>query len=216
MINVRGEGMAKIDLNQLNDIQYDGLREIGNIGAGNATTALSQMLNQKMDMSVPKVALVPFNEISDVMGSEDQTVVGIMLGFEGDVEGMMMFLFDTKSAHHLVNTLMMRDKEDGVEEGAEFSDMDMSALNEIGNIVSGSYLTAISKLTNLKMISTVPEMTIDMIGALLSVPASEFGKYGDKLLLIQSQFGELDFVNGYFLMIPELNSYDKLLESLGV
>lgn len=215
MINVRGEGMSKIDLNQLNDIQYDVLREIGNIGAGNATTALSQMLNQKMDMSVPKVALVPFNEISDVMGSEDQTVVGIMLGFEGDVEGMMMFLFDTKSAHHLVNTLMMRDKEDGVEEGAEFSDMDMSALNEIGNIVSGSYLTAISKLTNLKMISTVPEMTIDMIGALLSVPASEFGKYGDKLLLIQSQFGELDFVNGYFLMIPELNSYDKLLESLG-
>lgn len=216
MINVRGEGMSKIDLNQLNDIQYDVLREIGNIGAGNATTALSQMLNQKMDMSVPKVALVPFNEISDVMGSEDQIVVGIMLGFEGDVEGMMMFLFDTKSAHHLVNTLMMRDKEDGVEEGAEFSDMDMSALNEIGNIVSGSYLTAISKLTNLKMISTVPEMTIDMIGALLSVPASEFGKYGDKLLLIQSQFGELDFVNGYFLMIPELNSYDKLLESLGV
>ena len=216
MINVRGEGMSKIDLNQLNDIQYDVLREIGNIGAGNATTALSQMLNQKMDMSVPKVALVPFNEISDVMVSEDQTVVGIMLGFEGDVEGMMMFLFDTKSAHHLVNTLMMRDKEDGVEEGAEFSDMDMSALNEIGNIVSGSYLTAISKLTNLKMISTVPEMTIDMIGALLSVPASEFGKYGDKLLLIQSQFGELDFDNGYLLMIPELNSYDKLLESLGV
>ncbi len=208
--------MSKINLNQLDDMQYDVLREIGNIGAGNATTALSQMLNQKMDMSVPKVALVPFNEISDVMGAEDQTVVGIMLGFEGDVEGMMMFLFDTRSAHHLVNTLMMRDKEDGVEEGADFTDMDMSALNEIGNIVSGSYLTAISKLTNLKMISTVPEMTIDMIGALLSVPASEFGKYGDKLLLIQSQFGELDFVNGYFLMIPELNSYDKLLESLGV
>ncbi len=208
--------MSKINLNQLNDMQYDVLREIGNIGAGNATTALSQMLNQKMDMSVPKVALVPFNEISDVMGAEDQTVVGIMLGFEGDVEGMMMFLFDTRSAHHLVNTLMMRDKEDGVEEGADFTDMDMSALNEIGNIVSGSYLTAISKLTNLKMISTVPEMTIDMIGALLSVPASEFGKYGDKLLLIQSQFGELDFVNGYFLMIPELDSYDKLLASLGM
>ena len=150
------------------------------------------------------------------MGAEDQTVVGIMLGFEGDVEGMMMFLFDTRSAHHLVNTLMMRDKEDGVEEGADFTDIDMSALNEIGNIVSGSYLTAISKLTNLKMISTVPEMTIDMIGALLSVPASEFGKYGDKLLLIQSQFGELDFVNGYFLMIPELDSYDKLLASLGM
>ena len=201
--------MSKIDLNQLDDIQYDVLKEIGNIGAGNATTALSKMLNQKMDMSVPKVELVPFNEISDIMGDEDQTVVGIMLG-------MMMFLFDTKSAHHLVNTLMMQDTESGIEADTQFNDMEMSALNEIGNIVSGSYLTAISKLTNLKMVSTVPEMTIDMIGALLSVPASEFGKYGDKLLLIQSQFGELDFVNGYFLMIPELESYDKLLESLGV
>ena len=181
--------MSKIDLNQLNDIQYDVLKEIGNIGAGNATTALSKMLNQKMDMSVPKVELVPFNEISDIMGDEDQTVVGIMLGFEGDVYGMMMFLFDTKSAHHLVNTLMMQDTESGIEADTQFNDMEMSALNEIGNIVSGSYLTAISKLTNLKMVSTVPEMTIDMIGALLSVPASEFGKYGDKLLLIQSQFG---------------------------
>lgn len=208
--------MSRIDLNELNDIQYDVLREIGNIGAGNATTALSQMLNQKMDMSVPKVALIPFNQISEIMGDEDQTVVGILLGFEGDVHGMMMFLFDTKSAHHLVNTLMMQDMENGVEAGSEFSEMEMSALNEIGNIVSGSYLTAISKLTNLKMISTVPEMTIDMIGALLSVPASEFGKYGDKLLLIQSQFGEMDFVNGYFLMIPELESYDVLLDSLGV
>ena len=82
--------MSKIDLNQLNDIQYDVLKEIGNIGAGNATTALSKMLNQKMDMSVPKVELVPFNEISDIMGDEDQTVVGIMLGFEGDVYGMML------------------------------------------------------------------------------------------------------------------------------
>lgn len=208
--------MSKINLNELNEIQYDVLREIGNIGAGNATTALSQMLNQKMDMSVPKVALVPFNEISEIMGPEDQTVVGILLGFEGDIFGMMMFLFDTKSAHHLVNALMMQDRETGVDSGADFSEMEMSALKEIGNIVSGSYLTAISKLTTLKMISTIPEMTIDMIGALLSVPASEFGKYGDKLLLIQSQFGEMDFVNGYFLMIPELESYDKLLDSLGV
>ena len=127
-----------------------------------------------------------------------------------------MFLFDTRSAHHLVNALMMQDREAGVDSGADFSEMEMSALKEIGNIVSGSYLTAISKLTNLKMISTIPEMTIDMIGALLSVPASEFGKYGDKLLLIQSQFGEMDFVDGYFLMIPELESYDMLLDSLGV
>ena len=174
--------MSDVDLEQLNDMQLDVLKEIGNIGAGNATTALSTMLNVKMDMSVPNVAL---------------------------------FIFDTKSAHHLVNSLMLQN-DDVVDESADFTDMEMSALNEIGNIASGSYLTAISSLTKLNIIATVPQMTIDMIGALLSVPASEFGKYGDKLLLIQTQFGELDFVKGYFLLIPELESYDKILRSLGV
>ncbi len=209
--------MAKISLDGLDDMQYDVLKEIGNIGAGNAMTALSKMLNLKMDMSVPKVALVPFTDIETIIGPEDQTVVGILLGMEGDIDGMMLFVFDTKSALHLVNTLMMRDVTENEDMDLhELSDMEMSALNEIGNIVSGSYLNAISALTNMKMISTPPSMTIDMIGALLSLPATEFGKYGDKLLLIQSQFGELDFVNGYFLLIPELNSYDKILTSLGV
>ena len=94
--------------------------------------------------------------------------------------------------------------------------MDMSALNEIGNIVSGSYLNALAGLTGLKMVCSVPSLTVDMVGALLSVPAAEFGKYGDKMLMIQSQFGEEDFVTGYFLLIPELESYDKILNSLGM
>lgn len=209
--------MAKISLDGLDAVQYDVLKEIGNIGAGNATTALSKMLSIKMDMSVPQVALLPFKEIESVIGSEDQTVVGILLGIEGDIDGMMMFLFDMKSAHHLVNTLMMRDISIDEDLGPDsFSEMEMSALNEIGNIVSGSYLTAISTLTSMKMVATVPDMKVDMVGALLSVPATEFGKYGDKLLMIQSEFGEMDFVTGYFLLIPELESYDKILTSLGM
>lgn len=209
--------MSKISLDNLNDMQYDVLREIGNIGAGNATTALATMLNIKVDMSVPNVALLPFDEISSVVGAEDQLVVGILLGMEGDVDGMMMFFFDMKSAHHLVNVLMMQDvsKDENLDVDS-FSEMEMSALNEIGNIVSGSYLNALSALTGLKIMSTVPSLTIDMVGALLSVPAAEFGRYGDKLLMIQSQFGETDFVTGYFLLIPELESYDKILTSLGM
>lgn len=209
--------MGKINLDALNDIQYDVLKEIGNIGAGNATTALSQMLGMKMDMSVPNVSLMPFSEIAGFIGSEEQIVVGILLELEGELDGMMMFLFDTKSAHHLVDVLMQKEPTTSDEiESTEFSEIEMSALNEIGNIVAGSYLTAISSLTNMKIIASVPNMTIDMIGALMSVPAIEFGKYGDKLLLIQSQFGELDFVTGYFLLIPEYDSYDKILSSLGM
>ena len=208
--------MSKIDLEKLEDSQFDVLKEIGNIGAGNATTALATMLNIKVDMSVPNVALLPFDNISSFIGSEEQTVVGILLEIQGDIDGMMMFLFDMKSAHHLVNSLMMRDVHQDENGMADFSEMEMSALNEIGNIVSGSYLSALSGLTGMKMVSSVPALSIDMLGALLSVPAIEFGKYGDKLLMIQSEFGEDDFVTGYFLLIPELESYDKLLTSLGM
>ena len=208
--------MSKIDLEKLEDSQFDVLKEIGNIGAGNATTALATMLNIKVDMSVPNVALLPFDNISSFIGSEEQTVVGILLEIQGDIDGMMMFLFDMKSAHHLVNSLMMRDVHQDENGMADFSEMEMSALNEIGNIVSGSYLSALSGLTGMKMVSSVPALSIDMLGALLSVPAIEFGKYGDKLLMIQSEFGEDDFVTGYFLLIPELESYDKILTSLGL
>ena len=208
--------MSKIDLEKLEDSQFDVLKEIGNIGAGNATTALATMLNIKVDMSVPNVALLPFDNISSFIGSEEQTVVGILLEIQGDIDGMMMFLFDMKSAHHLVNSLMMRDVHQDENGMADFSEMEMSALNEIGNIVSGSYLSALSGPTGMKMVSSVPALSIDMLGALLSVPAIEFGKYGDKLLMIQSEFGEDDFVTGYFLLIPELESYDKILTSLGM
>lgn len=208
--------MSKIDLEKLEDSQFDVLKEIGNIGAGNATTALATMLNIKVDMSVPNVALLPFDNISSFIGSEEQTVVGILLEIQGDIDGMMMFLFDMKSAHHLVNSLMMRDVHQDENGMADFSEMEMSALNEIGNIVSGSYLSALSGLTGMKMVSSFPALSIDMLGALLSVPAIEFGKYGDKLLMIQSEFGEDDFVTGYFLLIPELESYDKILTSLGM
>ena len=208
--------MSKIDLEKLEDSQFDVLKEIGNIGAGNATTALATMLNIKVDMSVPNVALLPFDNISSFIGSEEQTVVGILLEIQGDIDGRMMFLFDMKSAHHLVNSLMMRDVHQDENGMADFSEMEMSALNEIGNIVSGSYLSALSGLTGMKMVSSVPALSIDMLGALLSVPAIEFGKYGDKLLMIQSEFGEDDFVTGYFLLIPELESYDKILTSLGM
>ena len=208
--------MSKIDLEKLEDSQFDVLKEIGNIGAGNATTALATMLNIKVDMSVPNVALLPFDNISSFIGSEEQTVVGILLEIQGDIDGMMMFLFDMKSAHHLVNSLMMRDVHQDENGMADFSELELSALSEIGNIVSGSYLSALSGLTGMKMVSSVPALSIDMLGALLSVPAIEFGKYGDKLLMIQSEFGEDDFVTGYFLLIPELESYDKILTSLGM
>lgn len=206
--------MSQIDLNQIDNMQYDVLREIGNIGAGNATTALSQMINSKIDMKVPTVDLLEFKELSDIVGGAENLVVGILFTLEGQIDGMMMFMMDMEASRHLVSTLVGSSYESP---SGEFTEMELSALNEIGNIIAGAYLSSLSALTNITITSSVPYMAIDMAGAILSVPAIEFGKIGDKALLIETEFGDdIKSVNGYFILIPTLESYGSILASLGL
>lgn len=204
--------MAKIDLDNMENMYFDVLKEIGNIGAGNATTALAQLLNSKLDMRVPKVALVELNKISEAICGEEEVVVGIYLFLKDDVTGSMMFILNNDSAHALVNLLMGRD----VDNQDEYTEMDISALQEIGNIITGAYLSALAGLTNLKITASIPYVTVDMAAAILSVPAIEFGKLGDKALFIETEFGDDVRINGYFILIPDLASYDKMLSSLGL
>ncbi|MCT4596374.1 MAG: chemotaxis protein CheC [Vallitalea sp.] len=205
--------MDNINIDTLNNVHIDVLKELGNIGAGNATTALSKMINRKIDMGVPKVNISEFKEVSEVLGGAENQVVGILLAVEGDINGMMMFVLERASAHNLVNILMGKD----LNTFEEFTEIDLSALKEIGNIISGAYLSSLSSLTNLKIISSIPYMAIDMAGAILSVPAIEFGKIGDKALLIQSDFGEGENkVFGNFILIPDVKSYGTILTSIGI
>ncbi|MCR5674971.1 MAG: chemotaxis protein CheC [Lachnospiraceae bacterium] len=203
--------MAELSMEQLSSQYYDILKELGNIGAGNATTALAQMLGGKLDMSVPQVRLLEFKEVGDLMGGADQIMAGIYLGVEGDITGSMMFLLGMESARHLVSKLMMQEPQ-----GEMFSEIELSALKEVGNIITGSYLNSLSALTNLKMIPTVPAVAVDMAGAILSVPAIEFGLIGDNILLIETQFNDETQMNGYFILLPDLDSYAKILSSLGI
>ncbi len=190
---------------------FDILRELGNIGAGNATTALAQMLQCKVDMSVPKVGLLEFREVGEAMGGEEQIMAGIYLGVEGDITGSIMFLLEKNSARFLVSKLM------GMEmEGEEFSEMEFSAMKEVGNIITGAYLNSLSSLTNLKIFPTVPDVAVDMAGAIMSVPAIQFGAVGDRMLLIQTQFFDEVAIDGYFILIPDLESYSKILSALGM
>lgn len=204
--------MSEMSFDEINAKYYDVLKEIGNIGAGNATTAIANMLNLKMNMNVPKVELLPVEKIGSAIGSEEQIVVGIMLGVENDINGSMMFLMDLPSGHHLVNRLMMRDPD----YDADFDEMDLSALKEIGNIISSAYLSALSGLTNLTITPTVPYISIDMAAAILSVPAIQFGMVGDNALLINTEIGDDMDINGYFILMPEGDSYGKILSALGL
>ncbi|MFT3985656.1 MAG: chemotaxis protein CheC [Lachnospiraceae bacterium] len=204
--------MAKVNLDNMDGVYFDVLKEIGNIGAGNATTALAQMLETKVDMKVPKVALLEFSEVGEAIGGEEQIMIGIYQVVEGDISGSIMFLLEERSARILVSKLMGT----GETQTGTFSEMEISALKEIGNIITGSYLSSLSMLTNLKIISSIPDISIDMAGAILSVPAIEFGTVGDKILLIQTAFSDDVKIDGYFILVPDLESYDKILSSLGV
>ena len=207
------EGMAKLELDSMNVVQYDVLKEIGNIGAGNATTALATMLQIKVDMKVPKVALLDFQELPEILGGAENIIAGILLTLNGNIDGMMMFVLERDAAHSMVNMLMGQD----MPLDAEFSEIEASALQEIGNIITGAYLSSLSNLTQMSINASVPYIAIDMAGAILSVPAIEFGKIGDKALLIQTEFGEKDTqVNGFFILIPTLDSYNAILTSLGL
>ncbi len=205
--------MSDLDYDNLDSMHLDILREIGNIGAGNATTALAQMINKKIDMGMPQVNILEFKELAEVLGGAENPIAGILIGLKGQVLGKMMFALEQKSAHILVNMLMGRD----LDCFEDFTEMDLSALNEIGNIIAGAYLSSLSTFTNLNIIATVPQMAIDMAGAILSVPAIEFGKVGDHALMIQTDFGgKHERVFGYFILIPELESYAEILKSLGI
>lgn len=197
----------------LNALQIDVLREIGNIGAGNAATTLSMMLSRKVDMTVPHVKIVDIQEIANTLGGPENQVVGILFTLSESIEGMMMFILEQKFAHLIINQLMGRN----LESFSDFEEMDLSALKEIGNIMAGSYVNAIGGLTNLVINISVPSIAIDMAGAILSVPAIQFGKVGDKVLFIEEEFiGDGENVNSYLILIPEMESLNKILEILGV
>lgn len=201
-----------MDINNVNEMLVDVLKEIGNIGAGNAATALAKMIDKKVDMKVPQVKIIDIEEVAEILGGAEKPVVGIYFQMTGEVEGNMMFLLDLESANNLIPMIFYREKEND-----DLDAMDISVLSEVGNILAASYMNSLSKLTNLTLNISIPSVSIDMVGAILSVPAIQFGQFSDKLLFIETEFVEDEKdVTGDFFLLPEIESFDKILRALGV
>lgn len=197
----------------LTPIQLDALREIGNVGAGNSATALSQIINKRIDMNVPKVALVPIEAVPDLVGGPDAIVVGVFLRIYGRAPGNVLFLMPQKSAFYLVDTLMGR--EHGTTKTLDF--MDESALMEIGNILSGAYLNAFFSFTHISMLPSIPALAMDMAGAILNIILVQLGQMGDKAMVIETEFlAEDDGISGHFFLVPDPGSLGILIEAVGV
>ncbi|PZE22431.1 chemotaxis protein CheC [Paenibacillus xerothermodurans] len=195
------------------DFQMDVLKEVGNIGAGHAATALAKLLDKPVDMLVPKVRMVAFEEIAESVGGAEQVVIAIFLRVEGETPGNLFFMLTMHSAKKLLRNLV------GIEviDHEQYSEMELSALSEIGNILAGSYLSALADFTQLSMSPTVPALAIDMAGAILSYGLIQFGRMGDSALLIDTKFLDgNNEVEGRFFLIPDPESFDKIFAALGV
>ena len=206
------------NLENMDNLHFDVLRELGNIGSGNAVSALAKIIGKKVTMRIPIVNIVEFKDIANFLGGPDQIIIGILVGISGDINGIMMFLFRQKTARSLANILMnymLGANKD--EEGKEFNEIELSALMEVGNILASSYLSSLAGITQKKLTPSVPYISIDMANAILSVPAIEFGKVADKALFIESVFeADQEDISGYFLLVPDMESFNIILTSLGV
>ena len=202
--------MSNVTLEEMSTTYYDVLKEIGNIGAGNATTALASLLQSKVDMKVPNVMMLDFKDVGDLLGGAEQEMVAAYLGVEGDITGSILFLITKETAMMVAKKLL------GDYCSDDLGEMERSAVKEVSNIITGSYLNALATLTNLCIYPSVPDLAVDMAGAILSVPAIEFGIMGDKILLIQSQLTNEIEMEGFFIMVPDVDSYEKILRSLGI
>jgi len=197
---------------ELSYLQLDALREVGNIGAGNAATALSQILNKKITMNVPRVFFLPFSQVPDVVGGAENIVAGVYLKVSGDVSGSLLFLLPEESALALVSMLVGGDKKSRL----SLSELDKSALMEIGNILSGAFLNALGNFSNLIFLPSIPGLALDMAGAVLSTVLIETGEKSDQALVIETDFVDEDTsIKGHIFLLPDPVSLKVLLKAIG-
>lgn len=204
---------------KITDMHLDVLKEIGNIGAGHAATSLSSLLERKIDMHVPKVDLVTFDGMFDLAGGADEVVAGIFLRIEGDLSGSMFFVLSIDSANRFIRKLIGDTSFDFC--SPPFSEIGISAMQELGNILSGSYLSALSDFTGLKIYPTVPSLSVDMVGAIVSVGLVEISHMSDEVIVIDTEITEQgdhggESINGHFFLLPDPSSYLTIFRSLGV
>lgn len=200
---------------QVGAMQLDVLREISNIGAGNAATSLSSLLGKSVDMSVSRVAPMPFNEIVEYVGGAERMILTVFVRIEGGISGNILFTMNLPDAQALVRHMT------GVVEEEGFSEMGLSVLHEVGNIVIGAYITALSDFLGFELQPSVPSLAMDMAGAILAFSLSEIGRSGDTAIVMDGALsldGSAITEEGAsrLFLLPDPESFIKIFTALGV
>ena len=198
---------------ELSSLELDTLREVGSIGTGNAATALSQMLGRKVSITMPEVRIMGYNEAIEWIGGPEEITAGVLVKLSGQLNGIMLSVQPLEFVNIVLDSMLSIT----VNDYAELSDMEGSALIEVGNIMISTFITALSGLAGMDVSLTVPAFTVDMQGAILAVPMAEYGGQSDYIMTIGGNFVcDNKQVPCRLLMSPDLRSLNALLRKLGV
>lgn len=194
-------------------LERDVLKEVGSIGTGNAATALSGLLDTQIRMTVPEVEILGYDKAIEQVGSPEEIVAAVLVNMSGEMDGIMLFILKLD----FVNEILQRVLGKKIRDYSEIGEFEISALVEIGNIMISSYINALSGFANMEVELSVPQIAVNMLGGILSVPMVEFGYETDKLMFINGQFKIEDKIyNSDLLMLPDIKSLNNLMTKLGL
>jgi len=202
------------DLRSLKAIQLDALREVANIGAGHAATALSQMVGETIMIAVPTINIARLEDVPPQVGEPDQPVAAVLMHMLGDLTGRTLLVFPRRTAVRLAELLLHRSTP-----GEDFSEMQQSAIKEAGNILSSAYMNALSDFMGMMLLPSPPSLAIDMSTAVLTTAYLQFGSDKDYVFCVESEFRMSDIgekLSGYFLLLPDPASLQAILKAVRV
>ena len=198
---------------ELTSLEIDTLREIGSIGTGNAASALSSLLNRSIRITLPEVRIMGYNEAIDWIGGPEAITAGVLVGISGQINGIMLAVQDLD----FINLVLDSTLEETIGDYSELQDLERSALVEIGNIMISTFINALSGLADVSIELTVPSLSVDMQGAILTVPMAAYGGQTDYLMTIGGNFiADGKEVPCRLLLSPDIRSLNFLLRKLGV
>ena len=202
------------DPRSLKAIQMDALREVANIGAGHAATALSQMIGETIMISVPTINVSRLEEIPPQVAAPDEPVAAVLMHMLGDLTGRTLLVFPRRTARRIASLLLRRPS--GTE---DFTEMEQSAIKEAGNILSSAYMDALSDFMGMMLIPSPPSLAVDMSSAVLTTAYLQFGSDKDYVFCVESEFfmDNLDeHLHGFFLLLPDTASLQAILKAVRV
>ena len=201
------------DLRSLSALQLDALREVANMGAGHAATALSQMTGATIMISVPTIQVARLEDLPPELGPAEQPVAGVVMDMLGDLTGRTLLVFPKATVMRMAEMMLRRPHGSSVALG----ELERSAIKEAGNILSGAYMNALSDFMGMVLLPSPPTLAVDASTAVLSREFLRIGSQAEQVFVVETEFTMQELgerLRGFFLLMPDVASLHAMLRAI--